>query len=101
MTEKLSPTMNTTATVPTSTSISKSQSTMQSEPSVPFWCVNVPREEWEAECPVYLSLVSEKDKRILATPDEEYSRLSWEEARELIGERYFNKTFCLAVLSNN
>jgi hypothetical protein len=50
-----------------------------------FWRVNVPKEQWPTECPDFLRDVSEKDKRIIGTPDEEYSVLGWEEVRNIVG----------------
>jgi hypothetical protein len=51
---------------------------------LPFWLVNVPQDQWPAECPEFLRGCSEKDRRIIGTPDEEYSVLTWEEVRELV-----------------
>ena len=53
---------------------------------LPFWRVNVPREESEDECPEFLREVGDKDKRIIGTPDEEYKRLDWEEVKQIIGK---------------
>jgi hypothetical protein len=55
---------------------------------LPFWRVNVPREQWPAECPDSLRDVSDKDKRIIGTPDEEYSVLSWKEVRDIVSTVY-------------
>ena len=57
---------------------------MPKEETLPFWKVNVPREQWPAECPDFLSHVSEKDKSIIGTPDENYTLLTWPEVRELV-----------------
>ena len=57
---------------------------MPKEESLPFWKVNVPREQWPAECPDFLKDISEKDEGIIGTPDEEYTLLSWQEVRELV-----------------
>lgn len=51
---------------------------------VPFWLVNVPRDQWPAECPDFLRVCSEKDKRIIGTPDEQYEMLKWEQVREIV-----------------
>lgn len=51
---------------------------------LPFWLVNVPRDQWPSECPESLRDCSEKDKRIIGTPDEEYSVLTWDEVREIV-----------------
>ena len=72
--------------------------TSKSHPgSLPFWCVNVPPEEWPLECPDYLRTLSEKDQNILATPDADFRRLSWEEVKEVIG-RYFD---CIGIASDS
>jgi hypothetical protein len=51
---------------------------------LPFWLVNVPRDQWPASCPEFLRNVSDKDMRIIGTPDSLYSVLSWEEVREIV-----------------
>jgi hypothetical protein len=51
---------------------------------LPFWLINVPRDQWPADCPEFLRNISDKDKRIIGTPDEEYSVLSWEEVRDIV-----------------
>lgn len=51
---------------------------------LPFWLVNVPRDQWPAECPDFLRDVGEKDRMIIGTPDSDYKRLSWQEAQEII-----------------
>lgn len=51
---------------------------------LPFWLVNVPRDQWPAECPDFLRDVGEKDRMIIGTPDSEYKRLSWQEVQEII-----------------
>lgn len=52
--------------------------------SLPYWLVNVPREEWPDKCPEYLRNLDERDREILGTPDAEYKRMSWEEIDELV-----------------
>ncbi|OCK87353.1 uncharacterized protein K441DRAFT_623160 [Cenococcum geophilum 1.58] len=51
---------------------------------LPFWLVNVPRDQWPAECPDFLRDVGEKDRMIIGTPDSDYKQLSWQEAQEII-----------------
>ena len=51
---------------------------------MPFWCVNVPREQWPAECPDFLRDIGEKDQRIIGTPDDSYTLLTWDQVRELV-----------------
>ena len=51
---------------------------------LPFWLVNVPWDQWPAECPDFLRDVGEKDRMIIGTPDSDYKRLSWQEVQEII-----------------
>ncbi|CAA9961167.1 DUF3605 domain containing protein [Pyrenophora teres f. maculata] len=51
---------------------------------LPFWLVNVPANQRPSECPDFLTACSEKDKRIIGTPDEEYQVLSWAEVRDIV-----------------
>lgn len=52
--------------------------------SLPFWLVNVPRDQWPSECPDFLRNASEKDRRIIGMRDEDYDLLEWEEVKEII-----------------
>ena len=54
--------------------------------NLPYWLVNVPQEEWPAECPEFLKSVSDKDRGILQTPDSKCRRLSWPEVQEVVGK---------------
>ena len=58
---------------------------MPHEAPLPFWLVNVPRDQWPTECPEFLKACNEKDRRIIGTPDDKYTLLTWEEVRELVG----------------
>jgi hypothetical protein len=49
---------------------------------LPFWCVNVPREQRPTECPEFLRDISDKDRSIIGQPDESYTLLTWDEVRE-------------------
>lgn len=51
---------------------------------LPFWLVNVPADQRPSECPDFLTECSEKDKRVIGTPDEEYQVLSWAEVRDIV-----------------
>jgi hypothetical protein len=62
---------------------------------LPFWLVNVPRDQWPAECPEFLRKVSDKDKHVIGTPDEEYSVLSWAEVREIVS------MYCTSIQQHN
>ncbi|KAF1937447.1 hypothetical protein EJ02DRAFT_458711 [Clathrospora elynae] len=56
----------------------------EEEPSLPFWLVNIPRDQWPSECPDFLRECSDKDRGIIGTLDERYSVLTWEEVREIV-----------------
>ena len=52
--------------------------------SLPYWLVNVPRDQWPIGCPEFLVNANAKDRGILSTPDSEYSRQTWEEVQQVI-----------------
>jgi hypothetical protein len=60
---------------------------MAGENNLPFWLVNVPRDQRPAECPEFLSVCSEKDKEIIGTPEEAYQLLTWDEVKEVVSRR--------------
>lgn len=51
---------------------------------LPFWQVNIPAHLREQHCPDYLVGLSEKDKGIISTRDEDYQFLQWPEVKNLI-----------------
>ncbi|EED20468.1 conserved hypothetical protein [Talaromyces stipitatus ATCC 10500] len=51
---------------------------------LPYWLVNVPRDQWPSSCPAFLKGQSDKNISILATPDEEYQWIGWERVKELV-----------------
>ncbi|KAF9732317.1 hypothetical protein PMIN06_002133 [Paraphaeosphaeria minitans] len=57
---------------------------MPYEEPLPFWLVNVTRDQWPAECPDFLEELGDKDRRIIGTPDSEFKRLTWDEVKHLI-----------------
>jgi hypothetical protein len=57
---------------------------MPHEEPLPFWLVNVPRDQWPTECPEFLKEIGEKDRSIIGTPDHEYMRLTWDECLQII-----------------
>lgn len=60
---------------------------MEGEQKLPFWLVNVPKDQWPSECPEYLKGLSEKDVGIINTPDQNYHKLTWPEVQDLISTR--------------
>lgn len=59
---------------------------MGTEGDLPFWQVNVPPELRQEECPVYLQGLSEKDKAIIGTRDEDFAYVQWPQVKEYIGK---------------
>jgi hypothetical protein len=57
---------------------------MPHEEALPFWLVNVPQDQWPSECPEFLRGISDKDKGIIGTPDDQYTLLTWDEVREIV-----------------
>lgn len=51
---------------------------------LPYWLVNVPRNQWPVECPDFLRDLPEKNVQILSTPDEHYRRQDWKLVKEII-----------------
>lgn len=52
--------------------------------ALPYWLVNVPSDQWPAECPEFLINVNVKDRAILSTLDADYKRQSWPEVQQII-----------------
>lgn len=52
--------------------------------SIPYWQVNIPEAQREAECPKFLLDLSDKDRQIISTPDSEYHIFTWDEVREIV-----------------
>lgn len=61
---------------------------MPHEEPLPWWLVNVPGDQWTAECPEFLRECGEKDRHIIGTPNSDYRRLSWGEVREIISTTF-------------
>lgn len=55
---------------------------------MPFWLVNVPKDQWPSECPDFLKDCSDKDKAIIGMPDGEYKVLTWDQVREIVRTLY-------------
>ncbi|KAK4238654.1 hypothetical protein C8A03DRAFT_33305 [Achaetomium macrosporum] len=51
---------------------------------LPYWQVNVPEHLRTAECPEFLRNLTEKDRRIISTPDSEFEVDSWEVVRQKV-----------------
>lgn len=51
---------------------------------LPYWQVNIPPQNREEDCPEFLRHISEKDIRIIGTPDEEYRVQTWPQVVDII-----------------
>lgn len=56
----------------------------EKEGQLPFWLMNIPRNQWPSQCPEFLVNLSARDKRILSIPDDQYQRATWNEVQEYI-----------------
>ncbi|KAJ9142184.1 N-acetylglucosamine-induced protein 1 [Pleurostoma richardsiae] len=59
---------------------------MGSVTPLPYWQVNVPPEEREAECPDFLRDLNAKDIGIISTPDSQYATETWPAVRRKCAE---------------
>ncbi|EUC45410.1 hypothetical protein COCMIDRAFT_36886 [Bipolaris oryzae ATCC 44560] len=59
--------------------------------ALPFWLVNVPKDQWPSECPDFLKDCSDKDKAIIVMPDGEYKVLTWDQVREIVQSNRVDK----------
>ncbi|KAI9784209.1 MAG: hypothetical protein M1816_001031 [Peltula sp. TS41687] len=57
---------------------------LPSEPTLPYWLMNVPRDQWPSSCPDFLLNINDKARRILRSPDGDYRRQTWAEVQEII-----------------
>lgn len=56
--------------------------------ALPYWLVNVPKDQWPSECPDFLINVNDKDRGILGTLDAQFRRQKWSEAQQFISTVY-------------
>lgn len=80
--EKIDTHIDHTALTPTSRPTC--QTTHPETESLPYWLVNVPPGERPTTCPEFLRDLSQKNIRILSTPDAAYERQNWETVKEII-----------------
>ena len=80
---------------PTPISHSTGQTTPAEIETLPYWLVNVPREQWPAECPEWLCNLEPKAVEVLSTLDGAYKKHDWEMIKETISESYPNP-HCIA-----
>lgn len=53
--------------------------------NIPYWCYNIPKDQWPAECPEFLLNLSERDQKLVGRLDKDYQRLTWPEVKKVIG----------------
>ncbi|KAK0657174.1 hypothetical protein B0T16DRAFT_385763 [Cercophora newfieldiana] len=58
--------------------------------SIPYWQVNIPPSERTPTCPEFLLNLTPKDIGIVSTPDSDYHRDSWSEARKKVHSNCIN-----------
>ncbi|KAL9047457.1 MAG: hypothetical protein Q9206_006772 [Seirophora lacunosa] len=58
---------------------------------IPFWCYNIPKEQWPAECPDFLVDLSERDQKLVGRRDQDYERLTWPEVRKVIEDNQLDR----------
>lgn len=63
---------------------------MSSPDAMPYWHYNVPVADRTAECPAFLAHLSDKDRRIIGSPDAAYARLPWERVYALVAANRLN-----------
>lgn len=51
---------------------------------LPYWQVNIPSEDRQEKCPEFLRDISDKDMRIIGTPDDEYRVQTWPQVVDII-----------------
>lgn len=52
--------------------------------SMPYWHVNVPEAERTDECPDFLVSITDKDRGIISTPDDQYHVETWPEVQRTV-----------------
>jgi len=52
--------------------------------TLPYWQVNIPPNDRERDCPLFLQNLKPKERAIIGTPDSEYHILTWDEVRQVI-----------------
>lgn len=55
------------------------------EEKLPYWLVNIPKDQWPAECPDFLLEISSRDRKMISMPNEDFHRLTWPEVQKIIG----------------
>ncbi len=58
----------------------------EAEEPLPYWLINVPKDQQPAECPEFLLDISERNKAMINVSQADYHVLTWPEVQELIGK---------------
>ncbi|KAL8983887.1 MAG: hypothetical protein Q9205_002004 [Flavoplaca limonia] len=61
------------------------------ETDIPYWRVNVPKEQWPAECPEFLLDLNERDRLLVNRHDKDYQRLTWPEVKQAIEQNQLDR----------
>ncbi|PHH89205.1 hypothetical protein CDD83_6509 [Cordyceps sp. RAO-2017] len=69
---------------PVPASVARARAAMGSAEAVPYWHYNVPDADKTAECPAFLVQLSDKDRRIIGSPDAAYAPLAWARVCQLV-----------------
>ncbi len=58
--------------------------------TLPYWLVNVPKDQWRKECPEFLKSIGPRDQQMISTPESQFHRLTWPEVQDIIGAKTGN-----------
>ena len=61
---------------------------LQSDPrlsKIPYWQVNIPVDERQEQCPVFLQSIGERYEKMINCRADDFHYLSWPEVKEIIG----------------
>jgi len=61
-------------------------STPEAEEPLPYWLINVPKDQQPAACPEFLLDISDRNKAMINLPQADYHVLTWSEVQELISK---------------
>ena len=54
------------------------------EKNLPYWLMNVPKDQRPDQCPEFLLDISDRNKNLIELPQNKYHIMSWHEVQELI-----------------
>ena len=68
------------------------------EDTLPYWLVNVPKDQWPKECPEFLKTIGPRDRQMISTPISQFHRSTWSEVQHNIGAKSSNP-YCVSILT--